>query len=424
MERESEGPKSPLLAVVSEFRRQLSGSGSGRRRRLSRRNSFTSLRNDFVARLPDKVREGIDLESSSLIPLSKSTPLVRGEKEYYERQFATLKSFEDVDIVVASNGSEEEDFEEQAQHERAMRISNYTNVLLLAFKIFATVKSGSIAIAASTLDSLLDLLAGGILWFTHLSMKNINIYKYPIGKLRVQPVGIIIFAAIMATLGFQVLIQAVEQLIQDEASEKMNSSQLIWLYTIMLTATVVKLALWLYCKSSGNEIVRAYAKYGHHPSANPVSDHFFDVITNIVGLVAAVLGDMFYWWIDPVGAIVLAVYTIVNWSGTVLENAVSLIGQSAPPEVMQKLTYLVIRHPQVKRIDTVRAYTFGVLYFVEVDIELPEDLPLKEAHTIGETLQIKLEKLPEVERAFVHLDFECEHKPEHNVLSRLPNTEP
>lgn len=47
-------------------------------------------------------------------------------------------------------------------------------------------------------------------------------------------------------------------------------------------------------------------------------------------------------------------------------DAASLVGQSAPPEVLQKLTYLVIRHPQVKRIDTVRAYTFGVLYFVEV----------------------------------------------------------
>ncbi|XP_065868710.1 metal tolerance protein 4-like isoform X2 [Euphorbia lathyris] len=87
------------------------------------------------------------------------------------------------------------------QAEMAMKISNYANVLLLAFKIYATVKSGSIAIAASTLDSLLDLMAGGILWFTHVSMKNINIYKYPIGKLRVQPVGIIVFPAIMATLG-------------------------------------------------------------------------------------------------------------------------------------------------------------------------------------------------------------------------------
>lgn len=302
---------------------------------------------------------------------------------------------------------------EQHQQERAMKISNYANILLLALKIYATIKSGSIAIAASTLDSLLDLMAGGILWFTHLSMKNVNIYRYPIGKLRVQPVGIIIFAAIMATLGFQVLIQAAQELIKDDPPPRMNSNQLLWLYTIMLTATVVKLALWLYCKSSGNDIVRAYAK-----------DHYFDVITNVVGLVAAVLGDKFYWWIDPIGAIILAIYTITNWSGTVLENAASLVGQSAPPEVLQKLTYLVIRHPQVKRIDTVRAYTFGVLYFVEVDIELPEDLPLKEAHFIGESLQIKIEKLPEVERAFVHLDFECEHKPEHSVLSRLPNSEP
>lgn len=375
---------------------------------------MNSLRSDFLTRLPDKVRSTVDIECSSpfALPSKSSKSLTRGEKEYYEKQFATLKSFEEVDAIVSADGIDEEDLDEQLQQERAMKISNYANILLLAIKIFATIETGSMAIAASTLDSLLDLMAGGILWFTHLSMQSINIYKYPIGKLRVQPVGIIIFAAIMATLGFQVLIQAVEQLIENKPPEKMSSLQLLWLYVIMITATIVKLVLWLYCRSSGNEIVRAYAK-----------DHYFDVVTNVVGLVAAVLGDKFFWWIDPVGAIILAVYTIVNWSGTVLENAVSLVGQSAPPEVLQKLTYLVTRHPQVKRVDTVRAYTFGVLYFVEVDIELPEDLSLKEAHEIGETLQIKIEKLPEVERAFVHVDFECNHKPEHNVLTRLPNTD-
>ncbi|KAA8549621.1 hypothetical protein F0562_001361 [Nyssa sinensis] len=404
--------KGSLLAVSTEGRKS---NENGWRGRLTRRYSVSSLRNNFLERLPDKVRSGLDLESAnaSLIDLSKTTGLTEGEKEYYERQFATLKSFEEVDSLATSDCIDEDGLEEQARHERAMKISNYANIFLLAFKIYATIKSGSLAIAASTLDSLLDLMAGGILWFTHLSMKNINIYKYPIGKLRVQPVGIIIFAAVMATLGFQVFVQAVEELIRDKPSAKMTSNQLVWLYTIMLSATVVKLALWIYCRSSGNKIVRAYAK-----------DHYFDVITNVVGLVAAVLGDKFYWWIDPAGAIFLATYTISNWSGTVMENAVSLVGQSAPPEVLQKLTYLVIRHPRVKRIDTVRAYTIGVLYFVEVDIELPEDLPLKEAHTIGETLQIKIEKLPEVERAFVHLDFECDHKPEHTVLSRLPNSEP
>ncbi|KAK7259590.1 hypothetical protein RIF29_25199 [Crotalaria pallida] len=378
----------------------------------SERSTVTSLKCDFFSKLPDKVRCGIDPELSFHIDFSKATGLTKGEKEYYQKQFDTLRSFEEVDSNKSSHiiAGDELEIAEQEQSERAMKISNWANILLLCFKVLATIKSGSIAIAASTLDSLLDLMAGGVLWFTHLFMKSINIYKYPIGKLRMQPVGIIIFAAIMATLGFQVLVEAVEQLIKGKPSLKLTSDQLVWLYIIMLTATGVKLLLWFYCRSSGNRIVRAYAK-----------DHYFDVITNVVGLVAAVLGDRFGWRIDPTGAILLALYTISNWSRTVLENAVSLVGQSAPPEVLQKLTYLVLRyHPQIKHIDTVRAYTFGVLYFAEVDIELPEDLPLKEAHAIGESLQIKIEELPEVERAFVHLDTECKHKPEHSVLNRLP----
>jgi len=52
-----------------------------------------------------------------------------------------------------------------------------------------------------------------------------------------------------------------------------------------------------------------------------MQDHHFDVVTNVVGLVAAILGDKFYWWIDPIGAILLAIYTISNWSRTVMENA-------------------------------------------------------------------------------------------------------
>ncbi len=68
-------------------------------------------------------------------------------------------------------------------------------------QIIASIKSRSLAIVASTLESLLDLIAGVILLFARWSMKRENVYKYPIGKLRVQPVGIVIFAAIMATLG-------------------------------------------------------------------------------------------------------------------------------------------------------------------------------------------------------------------------------
>ncbi len=44
---------------------------------------------------------------------------------------------------------------------------------------------------------------------------------------------------------------------------------------------------------------------------------------------------------------------------------------------------------QIIAVDTVRAYHFGVNYLVEVDIVLPADMPLREAHDIGESLQVR-----------------------------------
>jgi len=124
------------------------------------------------------------------------------------------------------------------------------------------------------------------------------------------------------------------------------------------------------------------------------------------------------WWLCyPEYPMQIAVYTISTWAKTVIENVWSLIGRTAPPDFLAKLTYLIWNHhEEVKHIDTVRAYTFGAHYFVEVDIVLPEDMPLNQAHNIGETLQEKLEQLPQVERAFVHIDFEFTHRPEHKMM--------
>ncbi|KAL5175974.1 Metal tolerance protein 10 [Glycine soja] len=321
----------------------------------------------------------------------------------------------------------QDEMKQLAKSERmAVHVSNMCNLVLFAAKVYASVASRSLAVIASTMDSLLDLLSGFILWFTSNAMKNPNQYHYPIGKKRMQPVGIIVFASVMATLGLQILIESARELIS-KASEinsysclfsrspnlgstfskpDMDPTKLHWMIGIMVFVTVVKFILMVYCRRFKNEIVRAYAQ-----------DHFFDVITNSVGLAAAVLAVKFCWWIDPTGAIIIALYTINTWAKTVIENVWSLIGRTAPPDFLAKLTFLIWNHhEQIKHIDTVRAYTFGAHYFVEVDIVLPEDMLLHQAHNIGETLQEKLEQLPEVERAFVHVDFESTHRPEHKTM--------
>ncbi|CAO2826165.1 unnamed protein product [Amaranthus hypochondriacus] len=327
--------------------------------------------------------------------------------EYYQQQVEMLEGFSEMDALAERGfvpGMSKEEREKLANSETfAIRISNICNMVLFIAKVYASVRSGSLAIIASTLDSLLDLLSGFILWFTAFSMSTPNPYQYPIGKKRMQPLGILVFASVMATLGLQIILESTRQLLSDESDFSLNSDQERWLVGIMLSVTLVKLLLVMYCRSFTNEIVKAYAQ-----------DHFFDVITNIIGLIAALLANYVSDWMDPVGAIILALYTIRTWSMTVLENVNSLVGKSASPDFLQKLTYLCWNHHKsIRHIDTVRAYTFGSHYFVEVDIVLPANMPLQEAHDIGETLQEKIEQLPDIERAFVHLDYEYTHKPEH-----------
>jgi len=48
---------------------------------------------------------------------------------------------------------------------------------------------------------------------------------------------------------------------------------------------------------------------------------------------------------------------------------------------------------------------------VEVDIVMDGNTPLWKAHDVSQQLQDKLEVLPNVERAFVHVDHEWTHVP-------------
>lgn len=68
-----------------------------------------------------------------------------------------------------------------------------------------------------------------------------------------------------------------------------------------------------------------------------------------------------------------------------------------------------------------RAYHAGQRYYVEVDIVMDGETPLRISHDISQSLQRKLEGLANVERAFVHVDYEHEHDvhEEHKPLYEL-----
>ena len=176
---------------------------------------------------------------------------------------------------------------------------------------------------------------------------------------------------------------------------------------VLGSTIVLKAILYTLCsmisKRTGSGTVSAYAQ-----------DHRNDVCTNFMAVVAVLIAHFLpvVWWLDPAGGILIASWTMFSWLQTGKEHMGMLICKTAPPDVLRQLTYVAYKHDlRIEEIDTVRAYHFGMKFLVEIDVVLPPDMCLREAHDIGESLQIKVERLNMVERAFVHLDNEADHSP-------------
>ena len=120
------------------------------------------------------------------------------------------------------------------------------------------------------------------------------------------------------------------------------------------------------------------------------------------------------------GAIFLSVTISCLWLHTAYSEFQLLIGVTADTQMQQWITYISMTHsPLILAIDTVRAYHSGPRIIVEVDIVMDPAESLRTTHDVAEDLQTKLESLPNVERAYVHIDFETSHKPEHFLKKEL-----
>ena len=179
----------------------------------------------------------------------------------------------------------------------------------------------------------------------------------------------------------------------------------------MAIAFTTKLGLFFYCWALRNKYSQIRILW---------EDHRNDLFINGFGLMTSVLGSKLRWWIDPMGAIILSTLIAFLWLRTAYSEFQLLIGVSADTSFLQHITYISMTHsPLIKSLDTVRAWHSGPRRIVEVDIVMDQNMTLKDTHDVAEELQMKLESLPDVERCYVHVDYETSHSPEHFFKKEL-----
>ena len=115
---------------------------------------------------------------------------------FYEEQGELLAAFREVEALRAGEDGDAQQGQPEDRagtaEARAVALSFWSNVVLFAAKIVASVLSGSMVVLVSTLDSALDLLSGGILYITARVARRPDAATYPLGKGRAEPLGIIV----------------------------------------------------------------------------------------------------------------------------------------------------------------------------------------------------------------------------------------
>ncbi|KAK0391533.1 hypothetical protein NLU13_1033 [Sarocladium strictum] len=277
-----------------------------------------------------------------------------------------------------------------------IQVNVLANVLLLAGKGFAALTTGSLSLIASLVDSALDLLCTIIVWTTNkLVLWRLNALKrrFPVGRRRLEPLGILVFSIIMVLSFAQILQESFGRLMPPHASAEALSIAAV----VSLVATIViKGIIGVCCWPIKTTQVQAL-----------VQDCKTDVYFNTLSLLFPLIGyKADVWWLDPAGAGLLSLYIIFDWGHTSFENVVRLSGEAANDRTLRKLTYLAYRFsPVVTGFKAITAYHAGDGVWAEFDLLLDENTPLNRSHDIAETLQYCAEGLAEVDRAFVTTDY-------------------
>ncbi|KAL0936599.1 cation diffusion facilitator 10 [Colletotrichum truncatum] len=277
----------------------------------------------------------------------------------------------------------------------AIWVNFIANAFLLLGKIIVVFSVPSVSVLASLVDAVLDFLSTAIVWTTTrlIAASQNDQHSYPVGRRRLEPLGVLVFSIVMVTSFCQVALEAIQRLLSPEHDIIQLGIPAI---AIMVGTVVIKGLCWLWCRVIKNSSVRALA-----------DDAMTDVIFNTGSILFPIVG--FYakiWWLDALGGLLLSVVVIVNWSQTSMHHVRNLTGFSATSDERNLLLYLTMRFAtSIRQIQNLRAYHAGDKLFVEVDIVLSANTPLKDSHDLSEVLTYFLESVPIVDRAFVHVDY-------------------
>jgi cation diffusion facilitator family transporter len=290
---------------------------------------------------------------------------------------------------------------------RAASVSVVSNTALVVGKLCVGLVIGSVSIISEAIHSGIDLVAALIAWWAVRASSAPADDEHPFGHGKFENLSGVIEALLILVAAIWIVVEAAKKLFHPEPIG--NTALGV---AIMAVSSLVNLFVsnWLMRIGRETDSVALTADAWHLRT---------DVYTSagvMAGLGAIAIAHYFaphrsFYWIDPVVALAVAIF-IVKAAAELTVGAVrDLLDSRLPLEELGSIEAYMRSRKDVLGYHDLRTRKAGGWRFVEIHLELPPDMSVRDSHAIAHSVSLNIqERLPSTS-VMVHVDPSDEDPP-------------
>ena len=285
----------------------------------------------------------------------------------------------------------------------AMRVSWITmgiNILLSAGKLAAGILGRSGAMVSDAVHSASDVFSTIIVMIGMRAAGKAADREHPYGHERLESVAAILLAGALLATGLMIGLEGVRSL--QRPPEELPVPGLEALIAAAISIAV-KEGMFHYTRAAARQVNSdaLMADAWHHRS---------DALSSIGALIGIGGARMGLPVLDPIASLVICLM-IMKAAYDIFRSAVDkMVDHAAGEETENAIREETLRNPGVAHIDKLMTREFGSRIYVEMEISVDGEMPLRQAHGIAEQVHNRIEKaFPRVKHIMIHVNPTGEH---------------
>ncbi|MCR5792175.1 MAG: cation diffusion facilitator family transporter [Lachnospiraceae bacterium] len=259
---------------------------------------------------------------------------------------------------------------------RTSIIGIIANVFLAAFKAFAGIAAGSVAIVLDAVNNLSDAFSSVVTIVGIKLAKKRPDRKHPYGYGRMEYFSTVIIALLILWAGSTSIIESVKKIIEPTVPAYSKIT-----IVIILVSVVTKLVLGRYVKAKGEQ-------YNSDALVASGADASFDAIISASTLLGAIAVAFFHISIDGFIGVMISVFIIKAGLEMLLEALSDVMGNRPDSEITGAIKQCVREVPEVMDTFDLVLHNYGPdMAIGSIHVEIPAEITALRVHQITKEIQ-------------------------------------